>query len=241
MPYDKGDFTQQGINGDVSALVRLNEKRVMKVVLSSDDESDNCDVSGAVYDMLNGTSYSLGGSEPSGTITITENGTGLDVARYALADVNVPSAASLIQTLELGTLETTSTSATDTGKSFSVANAKDYDLFILVTKVSELPTDGHVGTISEVFIHNTTDITDPGTAATVNNKYNAVTSGTKVVSRMTTSPYGVFIDAPTFSDDTLILPVKMAYSGTNTKTINGTYTGYLYALRLRDYFDIQEV
>lgn len=60
MPYDKGDFTQQGINGDVSALVRLNEKRVMKVVLSSDDESDNCDISGKVYDLLNGTSYDIG-------------------------------------------------------------------------------------------------------------------------------------------------------------------------------------
>jgi len=88
MPYNKGDFTQQGINGDVSALVRLNEKRVMKVVLSSDDESDNCDISGAVYDLLNGTSYSVG-SAPSGTIEITANGTGIDVSQYALADVNV--------------------------------------------------------------------------------------------------------------------------------------------------------
>ena len=60
MPYNKGDFTQQGVNGDVSALIRLNEKRVMKVVLSSDDESDNCDISGKVYDLLNGTSYDIG-------------------------------------------------------------------------------------------------------------------------------------------------------------------------------------
>ena len=89
MPYNKGDFTQQGINGDVSALVRLNEKRLMKVVLSSDDESDNCDISGAVYDLLNGTSYPLGGSTPTGTITITENGESIDVAQYRYADVNV--------------------------------------------------------------------------------------------------------------------------------------------------------
>ena len=66
MPYNKGDFTQQGINGDVSALVRLNEKRVMKVVLSSDDESDNCDISGKVYDLLNGTSYDIGSGGGSG-------------------------------------------------------------------------------------------------------------------------------------------------------------------------------
>ena len=74
MPYNKGDFTQQGINGDVSALVRLNEKRVMKVVLSSDDESDNCDISGKVYDLLNGTSYDIGAGGGGGeipTLTIT--------------------------------------------------------------------------------------------------------------------------------------------------------------------------
>lgn len=88
MPYNKGDFTQQGINGDVSALVRLNEKRVMKVVLSSDDESDNCDISGKVYDLLNGTSYDIG-SGVSGNIEITENGENINVAPYATATVNV--------------------------------------------------------------------------------------------------------------------------------------------------------
>ena len=77
MPYDKGDFTQQGINGDVSALVRLNEKRVMKVVLSSDDESDNCDISGKVYDLLNGTEYDLG-----------SGGGGLELLKTQLTFVN---------------------------------------------------------------------------------------------------------------------------------------------------------
>ena len=89
MPYDKGDFTEQGINGAVTALVRLNDKRVVKMALSSDDESSNVDVTGTVYDYLNGETYPLGGSTPTGTITITENGTGIDVAQYRLANVNV--------------------------------------------------------------------------------------------------------------------------------------------------------
>ena len=105
MPYDKGDFTQQGVNGDVSALVRLNEKRVMKVVLSSDDESDNCDISGAVYDLLNGESYTIGSTTPTGTITITENGTGIDVSQYALADVNVSGGGGSVGTLTVDTSE----------------------------------------------------------------------------------------------------------------------------------------
>ena len=88
MPYNKGDFTQQGVAGDVSALVRLNEKRVMKVVLSSDDESDNCDISGAVYDLLNEEVYPIGAGV-SGNIEITENGENINVAPYATATVNV--------------------------------------------------------------------------------------------------------------------------------------------------------
>ena len=88
MPYNKGDFTQQGVNGDVSALVRLNEKRVMKVVLSSDDESDNCDISGKVYDLLNGADYNIG-SEASGNIDINTNGVH-DVSAYTTATVQVP-------------------------------------------------------------------------------------------------------------------------------------------------------
>ena len=71
MPYDKGDFTEQGINGAVTALVRLNDKRVVKMALSSDDESDNCDISGKVYDLLNGTSYDIGSGGGGGGTLIT--------------------------------------------------------------------------------------------------------------------------------------------------------------------------
>ena len=96
MPYNKGDFTQQGVNGDVSALVRLNEKRVMKVVLSSDDESDNCDISGKVYDLLNGTSYDIGSG----------GGGGEDIRKCTVTWVNSSNTAGVIQyfTIENGML-----------------------------------------------------------------------------------------------------------------------------------------
>ena len=60
----------------------------MKVVLSSDDESDNCDISGAVYDLLNDNVYPIGAGV-SGNIEITENGENINVAPYATATVNV--------------------------------------------------------------------------------------------------------------------------------------------------------
>ena len=81
MPYIKGDFTQQGVAGDVTALVRLNEKRTVKLTLSADDESDNCDISGTVYDALNDKTYNIGSgggggggdSFPVCTITFVNN------------------------------------------------------------------------------------------------------------------------------------------------------------------------
>lgn len=88
MPYNKGDFTQQGIAGDVTSLVRLNEKRTVKLTLSADDASDNCDISGSVIDELNGKTYPIG-SGVSGNIEITENGENINVAPYATATVNV--------------------------------------------------------------------------------------------------------------------------------------------------------
>ena len=86
--FNKGDFTQQGIAGDVTSLVRLNEKRTVKLTLSADDASDNCDISGSVIDELNGKTYPIG-SGVSGNIEITENGENINVAPYATATVNV--------------------------------------------------------------------------------------------------------------------------------------------------------
>lgn len=86
--YNKGDFTQQGIAGDVTSLVRLNEKRTVKLTLSADDASDNCDISGSVIDELNGKTYPIGAGV-SGNIEITENGENINVAPYATATVNV--------------------------------------------------------------------------------------------------------------------------------------------------------
>ena len=127
MPYVKGDFTQQGINGDVSALVRLNEKRVMKVVLSSDDESDNCDISGKVYDLLNGTSYDIG-SGVSGNIEITENGENINVAPYATATVNVSGGGGLTGPLCVLTIHNTNTTPIEgEGTPYGLRSVDVYD------------------------------------------------------------------------------------------------------------------
>lgn len=144
MPYNKGDFTQQGVAGDVSALVRLNEKRVMKVVLSSDDESDNCDISGAVYDLLNNEVYPIGAGV-SGNIEITENGENINVAPYATATVNVPQGGGL------NLLHTTVTIINESSDTIQ----PDYMLFgyaVLLSDFSEL---------NEHVLHTTTTSENP--------------------------------------------------------------------------------
>lgn len=159
--YNKGDFTQQGVAGDVTTLVRLNEKRTVKLTLSADDASDNCDISGSVIDELNNETYPISNA-PSGTIEITSNGTGIDVSQYALADVDVRNAyapddifgpgTTLIKTLETTinlkndtsfdtwTPTTTDTSikvAANVGEQIDVDYA-NYDYWILLTADAQI-------------------------------------------------------------------------------------------------------
>lgn len=86
--FNKGDFTQQGVNGHVNATVRLNEKRLVNIDLTSNEEAEGCTITGTVKDLLNDKVYGIGAGV-SGNIEITENGENINVAPYATATVNV--------------------------------------------------------------------------------------------------------------------------------------------------------
>lgn len=86
--FNKGDFTQQGVDGHVTATLRLNEKRIVNIDLTSNEEAEGCTIAGTVTDLLNDKVYPIG-SAPSGNIEITENGENINVAPYATATVNV--------------------------------------------------------------------------------------------------------------------------------------------------------
>ena len=58
--FNKGDFTQQGVNGHVNATVRLNEKRLVNIDLTSDEEAEGCTITGTVKDLLNDKVYNIG-------------------------------------------------------------------------------------------------------------------------------------------------------------------------------------
>lgn len=88
MPFNKGDFTQQGVAGHVNANLRLNEKRLVNIDLTSNEEAEGCTITGTVKDLLNDKVYGIGAGV-SGNIEITENGENINVAPYATATVNV--------------------------------------------------------------------------------------------------------------------------------------------------------
>lgn len=89
MPFNKGDFTQQGVAGHVNANLRLNEKRLVNIDLTSNEEAEGCTITGTVTDLLNDEVYPIV-SAPSGNIEITENtAEPLDISQYATATVNV--------------------------------------------------------------------------------------------------------------------------------------------------------
>ncbi|MBQ1315571.1 MAG: hypothetical protein IIY57_05205 [Erysipelotrichaceae bacterium] len=92
--FNKGDFTQQGVAGHVNANLRLNEKRLVSIDLTSNEEAAGCNITGTVKDLLNNQVYGVGAGV-SGNIEITENGENINVAPYATATVNVAGGGSL--------------------------------------------------------------------------------------------------------------------------------------------------
>lgn len=60
MPFNKGDFTQQGVAGHVNAILRLNEKRLVNIDMTSNEEDEGCTITGTVTDLLNDKVYEIG-------------------------------------------------------------------------------------------------------------------------------------------------------------------------------------
>ena len=77
--FNKGDFTQQGVNGHVNANVRLNEKRLVNIDLTSNEEAEGCTITGTVKDLLNDKVYNIGSGGGGGVemlhcvVTIVNN------------------------------------------------------------------------------------------------------------------------------------------------------------------------
>lgn len=170
----------------------------------------------------------------------TKGGTSASLAfpaGFVSAIQNLPSGGGLSKLAEksLGTISTSSTSATDTGQTVSVSGLSAYDLLIVETSVNSVTNNRHASTVNLVFLYGTSDVTSKTNATLVNAGANFKVSSAGVKSsRVSTTKYGIYVNTATYSNGTVTLAMYQRYSSTQTGTINGSYTTRVYGVSLVD-------
>ena len=174
---------------------------------------------------------------PTGNLSLTANTTNADCTNYATVTVNVAGGGglTLLKTTSLGSLSTSSTSATDTGKTMTLTGYNDYDLLIVDVSVDTLTNNRHTSTVSTVLLTGTSNVNTKNTYTVGSNKWNSKrnSSGTGST-RQSTTAYGIYVNAATVSNSTMTLTFYYKYNNNNTGTINGTYTARVYGVKLYD-------
>ena len=141
----------------------------------------------------------------------------------------------LLKTTSLGTLSTSSTSATDTGKTVTVTGYNDYDVLVVDVSVDSVTNGRHTSTVSMVYLTGTSAVTTKNTYAVGSNKWNSKRSSSGTGStRQSTSAYGIYAYSATVSSSTMTISFYYRYNSNNTGTINGAYTARVYGLKLYD-------
>lgn len=144
----------------------------------------------------------------------------------------------LLQTTAIGALQTSSTSAADTGKTVSLAQStgwQSYDLLLVDISVDTKTNGRHTSTVTPVLLTGTSNVNTKNTYTAGSNKWNSKLSSSGTAStRQSTTAYGVYISSASVSSNTLTLTVYYRYNSNNTGTINGTYTARVYGIKLID-------
>lgn len=141
----------------------------------------------------------------------------------------------LLKTTSLGTLSTSSTSATDTGKTVTVTGYNDYDVLVVDVSVDSVTNGRHTSTVSMVYVTGTSNVSTKNTYAVGSNKWNSKVSSSGTAStRQSTSAYGIYAYSASVSSSTMTITFYYRYNSNNTGTINGTYTARVYGLKLYD-------
>ena len=144
----------------------------------------------------------------------------------------------LLQTTSIGSLSTSSTSGTDTGKTVSLAQStgwQNYDLLLVDISVDTTTNGRHTSTVTPVILTGTSNVSTKNTYTVGSNKWNSKLGSTGTAStRQSTTAYGVYINSASVSSNTLTLTVYYKYNSNNTGTLNGTYTARVYGIKLID-------
>lgn len=139
----------------------------------------------------------------------------------------------LLKTTSLGTLQTSSTSASDTGKTMTVTGYDDYDVLVVDASVDSPVNGRHTSTVSFVIVTGTSSVDTKNTYTVAGNKWNSKLGSTGTGStRQSTSAYGIYVNTASVSGSTMTLAFYQRYNSNSTGTLNGTYTARVYGLKL---------
>lgn len=143
-----------------------------------------------------------------------------------------------IATKSLGTISTTSTTATDTGQTLAITGFDAYDLLVCIAHTSPHTNGRHVATVRLLSFAATSNVNTKTSAviATSTQHYKLSSSGT-LSERTYTTAYGVYVNAGTLSTSgtrTLTLTIYQRYNSTSSGTINGSYVLDVYGVKLQD-------
>ena len=141
----------------------------------------------------------------------------------------------LLKTTSLGALQTSSTSAADTGKTLTLTGYNDYDLLVVDISVDTTTNGRHTSTVSMVLLTGTSSVETKNTYTVVSNKWNSKLSSSGTGStRQSTTAYGVYVNAASVSGSTMTMTIYYRYNNNSTGTLNGNYTARIYGVKLYD-------
>lgn len=147
----------------------------------------------------------------------------------------------LLGTQAVGSISTTSNTATDTGVSITVKGVYAYDLLVCECSVDSTTANRHTCTTRLCWLtaSSNIDTKDGGTFATAT--WNEKLSSTGVAStRSGTTAYGVYANGITVSagstgdNGQAVITIYRRYNSTSTGTIKGTYTMRVYGVKIHD-------
>lgn len=147
----------------------------------------------------------------------------------------------LLGTLSLGTISTSSTSATDTGKSITVKGVYDYDLLVCECSVDSITNNRHAATTRLCWLTASSNVTTKNGATFATATWNCKLSSAGVATtRSGTTAYGIYANGCTVSagstgdNGQAVITIYQRYNSTSTGTINGSYTMRVYGVKIYD-------
>lgn len=159
---------------------------------------------------------------------------------FVTAINTLPDRFTKLATANLGTISTTSTSATNTNITLQVSDFDSYDMLVAIGYVTSRTNGRHVATIRLINLSATSTInTKTGVSISSSTQHYKLTTTGTLVENSGTTPYGVYVNTAsiyTSPSRYILLTIYKRYNSTSSGTVNGEYVMDVYGVKLLDLF-----